>query len=141
MNNINYDDGYKSYTLNNDENKVIRINTTDMSILKRLNTARKNIQKISDELSKINEDKMSVDDIINRLDDCDKKIRAEINYIFGSDVATLVFGITNCASMSGGQPLFMRFINGVIPVIENDIKSEQGKKIAKYTSQAKKLSK
>lgn len=141
MNNINFNDGIKTYTLNNDESKVTRINTTDVNILKRLDTARKNIQDYAEQLSKVNESEATVEGMIKMLDDYDAKIRSEINSIFNSDVSSVAFGNINCTSMCGGQPLFLNFVESVIPVLEADIKAEQSGKVDKYTAQAKALTK
>lgn len=46
MQKLVFDRGYKEYQIGDDENAVIRINTTDVGILARLNEAVKNIEQI-----------------------------------------------------------------------------------------------
>ena len=46
MQKLVFDRGYKEYQIGDDENAVIRINTTDVGILARLNEAVKSIEQI-----------------------------------------------------------------------------------------------
>lgn len=69
---------------------------------------------------------------------CDKEIREQIDFVFGNDVCTVVFGHTNCMSFAGGQPICMNFLNAIVPVLKKEIKAEQQKSkknIEKYTKQ------
>ena len=143
MEKISFNNGYKEYKINDDENAVIRINTTDMKIIDRANEAKKNFNEIMKKYEDIENQNLPDDKVFSLVSECDRDIREQINYIFGSDVCTAAFGNANCISPCGGQPLFMNFINAIIPLIEKDIAKEQklsAKKIEKYTSQAKKFS-
>ena len=144
MEKITFNSGYKEYQINDDENAVIRINTTDMSILDRINEVKKSLNGIMNKYKDLEKENLSTDEAIPFLSKCDKDIRKQINYIFGSDVCTAAFGTSNCISPCGGQPLFMNFLDAIIPIIEKDVIAEQklsSKNIEKYTSQAKKFSK
>ena len=48
MNNLGFDVGYKEYSINGDESRILRINTSDMNIITRMNKAEKELQKIAD---------------------------------------------------------------------------------------------
>lgn len=140
MSNIKLNNCQKRFTINDDENKVIFINTTDMQILKRLKKAEPEMRKLANECAKLNE-YTSVDDAIELLSKCDAEVRKNIDFIFNSNIADIVFGNTNCISFCDGQPLFMNFMDAVLPEIEKDIAEEQNKsskRISKYTSQVKK---
>lgn len=140
MTSLKFDDGYKEYSINGDESRVIRINTTDFAIFDRIKKAMKQIDKIAKEYENVTPKN---DDEANDLFvSADKKVREQINYIFDSDVSTVAFGNTNCFSIvfSNKQPLFYNFLNAIIPTIRSDIEkvmSKSNKNVAKYTSQLK----
>lgn len=101
MQKLVFDRGYKEYQIGDDENAVIRINTADVGILARLNEAVKNIEQIQKKYE--NAEKAENTDAIQLITECDKDIREQINYIFGSDVCTVAFGEINCLSLAGGK--------------------------------------
>lgn len=141
MENLNFKKNIKTYSLNNDENCIISIDTTDYAIIDRMKKSLKNIDKLSEEYK--NKTAENDDEANDMFVDVDKKIREQINYIFKSDVCTSAFGETNCFSLcDDGSVLYENFINAVIPAIKNDITKAQAKhkkRIEKYTSQAKKF--
>lgn len=135
MENLNFENGYKEYSINGDESKVIRFRPTDFAINNRVDKAIKEIEKISRKYSQIN-DRDAFDSIIK----CDEEVKEQINYIFGSDVCSIVFEGANCMSISKGVPLYQHFINAVVPLIKKEVSEEQKKSdniIKKYTSQVK----
>lgn len=139
MQKLVFDRGYKEYQIGDDENAVIRINTADVGILARLNEAVKNIEQIQKKYE--NTEKAENTDEIQLITECDKDIREQINYIFGSDVCTFAFGEINCLSLVGGKPIFENFLEVLIPVMQADFESAQkisDEKVGKYTSQVKK---
>lgn len=140
MTSLKFDDGYKEYSINGDESRVIRINTTDFAIFDRIKKAMSNIDDISKEYKNA---EPKTDDEANELFvSVDKRVREQINYIFDSDVSSVAFGNTNCFSIvfSNKQPLFYNFLNAIIPTIRSDIEkvmSKSNKNVSKYTSQLK----
>lgn len=116
MKNINFDDGYKTYILNDDENKIIRVNVTDVNILDRHNKAQADMQALIEEMQ--NNSEATPEKIASY----DKRIRENINYIFGSDVCTAAFGTANCMSVvSNGSMLFESFLNALMPQVQEDM--------------------
>ncbi len=143
MNNLNFDTGYKEYSINGDESKVIRIDTTDYALFDRIQKVSKNIDKLSENYRNT---KVETDEQANELFvKVDKDIREQINKIFGYDVSSVVFGITNCMSITkSGHMLFENFLNALIPVIKNDMQeavNKQNERVKKYTSQIPKATK
>jgi len=141
MQNLNFDDGYKEFKINNDESRVIRFNPADFSIIERIKTAYDEIDKAT----KINDDiELKADgspveelgkaaEIVKEINDT---IKAQIDYIFNSPVSEMVFGKQSPLGMVKGVPLYERFLNVVIPVIEKEVKAQQEasqKRISKYT--------
>ena len=143
MNNINFDTHLKTFTLNNDPNKVIQINTADLGIIERLEKAQKKLEKLQKDAE--NKQNLITDGLqYSILGEIDKEMREQINYIFGSDVSTPAFGTAYCFSPCNGSPMFENFLNALIPEIEKDITAESKKvqaNISKYTNQLPQLSK
>ena len=143
MSTLNFKTNVKTYDINGDKNRIISVNTTDYAILDRIKISLKNIEKLADEYKSKT---VNNDDEANELFvTADKKIREQINFIFGSDVSTTVFGNVNCFSpCDDGSVLFENFINAIVPEIRKDIseaQNKQSKHIEKYTSQAKRFTK
>lgn len=136
--NIKFENGMKSFVINGDENKVIYFNPNDFNILKRIDTAVKNIEEIS---KKYEQAQINNDSVMTMFSQCDKEIREQINFVFGNDVCTVAFGNSNCLSFAGGKPICMNFLDAVVPILKSEIKAEQEKSkknIEKYTKQVKK---
>lgn len=138
MQSINFDNNFKTFCLNEDENNVIRINTSDFGIFERFEEVKKDLENLQQEAKQIesseNEDGLQC----SHFGEIDKKIREKINYVFGSDVSTPAFGTARCFSFSNGAPMFENFLNAVIPIIEKDMAIEIDKmqaNIGKYTNQ------
>ena len=143
MQNLNFDEGYKEFKINNDDSKVIRFNPTDVAIIERFAQAEKNItdyfEKIKDykpEEDKDDLEKLRADAAIQketRLFICE-----QIDYIFDNPVSAIVFGNQSPLSPVKGKLLFERFLEAVKPVIEADVKKENEasqKRINKYRTQ------
>ena len=136
MQNIHFDDGFKTYVLNDDESKIIKVNVTDFGIIDRFEKVRKDLEELADKTTLT----QSTDE--SEMQQTDRIIREKINYIFGSDVSSAAFGSVYCFSPSNGMPVFVNFINAVMPVIEKEMKIETDKmqlNIDKYTSQLPKI--
>lgn len=141
---INFDDGFKSYEINGDPQRVIRIDTADYGLIERLRNAEKNINaemhkyeniKIKSDGSADVDDETAADGIR----DLGGFICEQFDYIFNADVAKTLFGNASPLSTRNGVPLFERVFNAIVPIIENDIKSEQKKaeaRIKKYEAEA-----
>ena len=141
MEKLNFNLGYKEYTINGDENAVIRISTTDFGLIDRLNKMRNKAGDIVAELEKI---KQSEDEeiILSAITTSGEKMRTLIDEVFGEGTSDNVFGSINCLSFAGGQPVALNFLDAIMPVIQADIEKEQkasDKRIKKYTETAKKF--
>ena len=137
MLNINTETGLKCFSINNDENKVIWFNPADVNIISRL-------KKASEELSLLAEDTKPSDDIdvvVTELERLDGEIRRQMDCIFDYPVSDIVFGATSPMATIKGVPYFERFLNAVLPVLEQEMKDEykaMEKRLGKYTEKYKK---
>lgn len=139
MQSLNFKTPIKTYAINNDENTVIKINTTDFGLIDRLKNLVERAGKIADKYKTMSEDKLNIDVFI----DFDKDIRKEIDYVLGEGVSQSAFGDVNCLSIcDDGSMIFENFLNCVVPVILDDVQTavaNRSKHIEKYTNQAKRL--
>lgn len=116
MQSINFDDGYKTYDINNDESRTIRINVTDFNLLSRRDEALPKIEAIGREMSS------EKDTAPEKMSEYDRRLREQINYIFGSDVCTPAFGTAHCMSIVGdGRMLFEGFVEALMAQVEKDM--------------------
>lgn len=142
---LNFDEGYKEFEINGDENRVIRFNPADYSMIERINQAHKNIDAEAHNVKDIemNNDGTPVEECeesaiaIKKLNDT---IKSQIDFIFNAQVSDIVFGNQSPASMVNGQPLYVGFLDCVLPKVKKYIEEQQKlseKKISKYTGQIK----
>ena len=142
--NINLNDGYEEITINNDPNRVIRVNPTDTNIIRRYNETIKEIDELSKKYENIQDDELTLDEKTQIISDLDIEARKQLDYIVGSPIADIVFGNANCMSVAGGQTIYENFLDAYIAYMEPAIKAEYKKsrqRVAKYTNQAKKIGK
>lgn len=139
MQSLNFKTPLKTYAINDDENTVIKINTTDYGLVERLES----LTKRTNELVQKYKDMKPEDVTIGIFVDVDKEIRREIDYVLGEGVSQGAFGGVNCLSLcEDGSMIFENFLNCVVPVIVSDIENahaQQSKHIEKYLKQAKGL--
>ena len=139
MRNLNINKGYKTYSINDDENTVITVKTTDFSIIDRLTKVQEHIGDIVTEMQSIKKN-AAAEEYLAALDKADKKVKAELDEVFDSPVSAAVFGKMNSLSFAGGQPVALNFLEAIIPEISADLEDEQkasAEKIEKYTAQVK----
>ena len=127
------DEGLKSFAINNDENRVIRFNPSDMSILHRVEETLANVEN---EMRKYEYKKFDgeTEKEISRF------ICSQVDYIFNAKVSEVVFNGTSPLSTVKGVPYYVRFIEAVKPIIEEEILNERKaseEKIKKYTEKYK----
>lgn len=142
---LNFEEGVKTFLINDDPDRKITISTSDYSLITRFNEAEKAIKAKAKEYDKVklNADgsaAVDTDEAVAAIKDLTEFIEGQINYIFNSDVAGVVFNGQSCLSTYKGVPLYERFLESVIPVIEKDLEAEvkaSQKRINKYTTNSK----
>lgn len=145
MQNLVFDEGYKEFTINGDENRVIRFNPSDIAILKRLDEAKDKILEAMqvekdielDVEGKPIESLENASKVVKHIDDT---IKEQINYVFDYNVSDVVFGKQSPMANIKGLPLYVRFMESVKPVIESAMKEEaekSRKRVNKYTKVVK----
>ncbi len=133
MKSINFNTGIKKYAVNGDETNVICINVNDLNLFYRIQQAETLFNPI---LSRLDTEPNTPE----LLAEVDKQIKEKLDYIFGTDISSCVFGTTNCLSpLDDGNLLFMSFFEAFVPLILEDIKkssndfsSNKREKLQKY---------
>lgn len=133
MNKIVFDDGYKTYQINDDENAIIKVMTTDFDIQDRYITAINRIEEKKASLG-INNADYAVD--AKDITELGNFVSNQIDYIFNADVSDTVFKGANLLSPVDGKFLFERFLDAIVPEIIKDLNIEAKKmhnRTKKYT--------
>lgn len=144
MESIVFNDGYKEYTINGDETKVVRFNPSDINIIDRIGKALEQIEQIAEEMRtsdiSLNPDGTATGDGVAAAGEMvsafDRRIREQIDFVLGSPVCATALGEQSCLSMVGGKPLYERLLDAVLPIIQKDVESERAasqKRVKKYT--------
>lgn len=136
---LKFNDGFKEFAVNGDENRIVKFNPCDFAIMERINASVKRLEQIEAKYKEAQ--KENSDNFEKTAVECDADIRSEINAVFGGDVCTPAFGKANCLSLAGGNPIFENFLNAMIPIIEKEVNKETSKskkRMAEYTKQVKK---
>ena len=142
MNNINFEDGYKEFIINNDPERTIRFNPSDIAIVERFREASEALEKLIAESGETEKNVEKKEDTVKAIEKLDAAIREQIDYIFNQPVSETVFGKQSPMSPVGGKMLFERFLEATLPVITsyiNDEKKASAERIGKYVNEAQKL--
>lgn len=143
--NINFDDGIEEITINNDKNRVLRVNVRDIGILDRVQHVADNFQNqikaLGEELTITNDGEATVPEIAETVRRINQEMRTEFDSIFYEGASEIVFGKQNPLSMSNGNTIFNNFMTAfaeyIKPFIEKETKKMQ-KNIEKYRKAYKK---
>lgn len=136
MQSISFDEGYKEFAINNDENRVIRFNPKDFGILTRMEDTLSDFEALEKKLKDGNEEEFT-----NNLREAEKVVHEKIDSIFNANVHDIIFNHQSPISLVGGEFLFMRVIEALVPIVEKEIKYEMQKsekRMSKYTEKYKK---
>lgn len=148
MYNINLDDGLEKIIINGDEERAIFINVTDFNIVDRWYEVKENITKLGQELPNEMQDELPLnpDGSVEEeslakygklIKDLDTSVKEQINYLFNANVTEQVFKGSSAFAVKDGEFYVTRFLNSILPVIQNVINKESEnmeKKISKHTA-------
>lgn len=143
--NINFDDGIEEITINNDKNRVLKVNVRDIGILDRVQHVADNFQNqiktLGEELIITSDGEATVPEIAETVRRINQEMRTEFDSIFYEGASEIVFGKQNPLSMSNGNTIFNNFMTAfaeyIKPFIEKETKKMQ-KNIEKYRKAYKK---
>ena len=116
MANINFDDGFETFTINGDSNRVIKINPKDGNILIRFDEAMRDLKNESERLSSIKvkadgspveQAGISLEESTSRLGEFNQLICSKMDYVFNADVRQAAFGRQSPLSIVGPDNRFL----------------------------------
>lgn len=114
MKSINFDEGYKTYAINGDESRVIKVKVGDFNLLERVKSAMTEIESLKEKFSGKPDE--------NTMIEFDSSVRKLIDKAFDSDVCANAFGNANiCTVVSSGKLLFEAFFEAFMPILKADI--------------------
>lgn len=90
MQSLNFKTPLKTYAINNDENTVIKINTTDYSLVERLNKLTERTEELVQKYKNMKPEDVTFEIFL----DVDNEIRREIDYVLGAGVSQGAFGLS-----------------------------------------------
>ena len=131
MQSISFDEGYKEFCVNGDENRVVRFNPQDFGIVTRMQDTLSDFSDLEKKLKESTEDTFA-----GVLKEAEETVYEKMDKIFNSDVHDIIFNHQSPLALVGGEFLFRRVINAVIPIVESEVKkevAESEKRMGKYT--------
>ena len=147
MANINFDDGFETFTINGDSNRVIKINPKDGNILIRFDEAMRDLKNESERLSsiKVKADGSPVEQAGISLEESTSRL-GEFNQLICSkmdaDVRQAAFGRQSPLSIVGpdNRFLFEIFLEAALEAVRDKLEAatkEMESHAGKYTGQYK----
>lgn len=145
MLNINFDDGWETMSINGDEGRLIRWNPKDPNLMERFmdfqNWVSSDLGKVMEKYESIDfsmdEDGELISNLLNKneMSNIGNQIGEQFNKLFGSEVDEAIFMGANPLTPNNGQPIFLNFLEAIMPIIEQSVEKEN--KVSKeYIKQA-----
>lgn len=115
MNSINFDKGYKTYAINEDENNCIRINVADPNLKDKIELMLREL----DEYKESKSDSAVTPDVRKELD---VFVKQKLNDVFGQGFSEAVFGDMNVFAITeSGKFIYETFMEAFLPIVQADI--------------------
>ena len=128
----------KRFRIDGDDNRVIELNTSDMTILNRLDEADRQLRELADkanfELADVEDENR---DIVKELLATDKQMREIIDYLFDAPVSDVCAPDGSMYDPFNGKYRFEHIMEALFVQYENNIAEEikkMRKNVQKYTS-------
>lgn len=121
----------KRFRIDGDDNRIIEINTSDMTILNRLDEADKRLRELAEYANfELTGDDDKDKDVVKELLSTDKQMREIIDYLFDSPVADICAPDGSMYDPFEGKYRFEHIMETLFTQYENNI-SEEIKKMRK----------
>lgn len=121
------------FTINGDENKVIELNTADMSIISRYSVAIPKLNALADRMDNLAVEGDSDEDIEafgKEFEDINNGVREVINEIFDYDICSVCAKDGSMFDLSNGEYRFIVIIDTLFSLYDKTI-TEESKKLQK----------
>lgn len=135
---LNFDTGLVTYKVNGQ--CEISFNPADVAFVKRLFNTFDSLSKQQEDIEGENQvvDGAKLFELVEQRE---KKMRADIDEVFGEPVCDKLFGKVSVFALAGGLPLWCNFLMAVIDKIDAAIEDEQKQaspRVAKYMAKYEK---
>lgn len=138
MSELNFDTGLVTYKVNG--RCEISFNPADVAFVKRLFNTFDGLSKQQEDIDVENKE-IDGSQLFELVEQRDKKMREDIDSIFGEAVCDKIFGKVSIFALAGGLPLWCNFLMAVIDKIDAAIEDEQklaSPRVAKYMAKYEK---
>ena len=116
MKSIRFNTGIREYAVNGNEAEPLRINISDINLMKRVTAAQAELTELREKYS----GKLTAEQLIA----ADTDVRGIIDRAFAADVCRIAFGEANVFSpVEGGKMLFEAFFEAFLPVLREDMQT------------------
>ena len=135
---LNFDTGLVTYKVNG--RCEISFNPADVAFVRRLFNTFDNLSKQQDAIAGEDQD-VDGAKLFDLVEQREKKMRADIDDVFGDAVCDKLFGNVSVFALAGGLPLWCNFLMAVIDKIDAAIEDEQKQaspRVAKYMAKYEK---
>lgn len=125
----------KQFRIDKDDNRIIELNTSDMSILSRLQESYPKLDELSNKAMTLSSDD-TLEATVEVLNDIDKEMRQILNFIFDSDIADVCAPDGSMFDMFNGEFRFEHIVSVLVGLYEENIDKEyklMAKNIRKHT--------
>lgn len=115
----------KRFRIDGDDNRIIELNTSDMTILNRLDESERRLRELADSTNTdLTGDDKSDKDIVSRLLETDKEMRDIIDYLFDSPVADICAPDGSMYDPFNGKYRFEHIMETLFTLYEQNISDE-----------------
>ena len=125
----------KQFRIDGDDNRIIELNTSDMTIIERLNEVYPKLESLSARTAELSDD--DVEGGIKALKDVDKEMRELIDYTFDSPISSVCAPDGSMYDLFNGEFRFEHIITVLLNLYEDNISKEfnsMEKRINKHTA-------
>ena len=136
--NLSFDEGYKEFSVNGDESRIVRFRVTDLNLWGRIAKLQDSLTEKAEKYKKLLKTTQNAKETAEQLAALDKEAKAEIDKAYDAPVSEPAFGVGHCLTPTNGSFIAMNFIESTAPFIEKAYNAET-KKINKYVKAAEKF--
>ena len=120
MNNISFEEGYKEFAINNDENRILRFNPSDIGLIDRIKSELEKMEVYANE-------HMTDKDNYDLSIELDQQLRSHVNEMFYEGADKIIFADQNVMTTVNGVTIFERFFRALLNTMEPYVKKEDAR--------------
>lgn len=144
INNIDLNIGLKTeYTINGNKDLVIKLNTSDMGIISRLDETIPKLNDLESQYAGLFEDnndnaEESLSVFTTKFKELDKEARDIVNYLFDYDICSVCASSGTMFDLQDGEYRFVVILETLLNLYSDTIQSELDKRLAKMKKRTEK---